>query len=64
MTKDQLENLTINQKVKTWKIDLKKGRLVEKLGRVTKIYNENFQVQVMFEDETLLTVNYLRIEIT
>lgn len=63
MTKEELKKLTLNQRVKMWKLDLEKG-FYNKLGYVTKIYNDNHQVQVWFDGEkSPIVVGYTRIEL-
>lgn len=63
MTKDELKTLTLNQRVKIWKLDLEKG-FYKKYGYVTKIYNKNWQVQVLFDgDKKPSVVGYSRLEI-
>ena len=62
MTKEQLKNLTLNQRVSMWCFDLQKTWTI--YGIVTKIYNGNWQVQVWFDGEASpRVVGYSRIEI-
>ena len=64
MTKDELKTLTLNQRVKIWKLDLEKKDFIRKYGYVTKIYNKNWQVQVLFDgDKKPSVVGYSRLEI-
>lgn len=64
MTKDELKTLTLNQRVKIWKLDLEKKDFIKKYGYVTKIYNKNWQVQVLFDgDKKPSVVGYSRLEI-
>ncbi len=63
MTKKELKKLTLNQRVKMWKLDLQNG-FYKKLGYVTKIYDGNHQVQVLFDGEkNPIVVGYTRIEL-
>ena len=64
MTKDELKTLTLNQRVKIWKLDLEKKDFIKKYGYVTKIYNKNWQVQVLFDgDKKPSVVGYSRLKI-
>ena len=64
MTKDELKTLTLNQRVKIWKLDLEKKDFIRKYGYVTKIYNKNWQVQVLFDgDKKPSVVGYSRLKI-
>lgn len=51
MTKEQLNKLTLNQRVRMWNLDMKtlKGKYL--YGYVMKIYNGNWQVKVRFDGE-------------
>ena len=63
MTKEELKKLTLNQRVKMWKLDLENG-FYKKFGYVTKIYDGNHQVQVWFDGEkSPRVVGYTRIEL-
>lgn len=61
MTKDQLSNLYLNQRVKLWRLN---KHFEEEIlfGYVTKIYNGNGQIQVWFDGKTKpITVGYKNI---
>jgi len=66
MTKEQLKNLHLNQRVSMWdfKINNNYFEEVTYCGHVTKIYNGNHQVQVWFDGEPKpCVVGYTRIEL-
>ncbi len=51
MTKEQLNKLTLNQRVRMWNLDIKTFKGTYLYGYVMKIYNGNWQVKVWFDGE-------------
>ncbi len=63
MTKQELSNLKLNQRVSIEEIDRYLNKSF-KFGFVTKIYNGNYQLQVHFDGESKpRVVGYTRINI-
>lgn len=63
MTKEQLSKLHLNKRVSMWQLN-RNLEQETKLGYVTKIYNGNHQVQVLFDGEQKpRVVGYTRIEL-
>ena len=63
MSKTELSNLTLNQRVKMWYLSASLESQY-RFGYVTKIYNGNYQVQVWFDgNRKPIVVGYSQIEI-
>lgn len=63
MTREELKNLNLNQRVK-YKYLNRNWDVITEYGYVTKIYNGNWQIQVWFDGASKpRTLGYSRVEI-